>query len=160
MLKQVDSGHTAQKAGKAFQESIGSALEHYGYTYISTRNIMAGRVLRQPLYCLQYNIKANLYENPQGTNIDVVIFSPEASENWQLICVELKTQRGGGTADEKLPFSVLNILQNYPHKTILILEGAGFRKGAVLWCKKQENGRLIRVCDFGEFSALARKHFC
>ena len=115
--------------------------------------------MEQPLYCLEYNIQENLYKNLNGTNIDVVIYSPEAKQDWQLLCVELKTQRGGGTTDEKLPFTVLNIQQNYPYKTILILEGPGFREGAVDWCKTQVNGKLVKVCDLENFQALARKYF-
>ena len=65
--------------------------------------------------------------------------------------MELKTQKGGGTTDEKLPFTALNILQNYPCKTVLILESSGFRKGAVGWCKTKTNDKLVKVCDFANF---------
>ena len=80
-----DSATTAQKRGKQFQNQVCSLLDGYGYTYIEHHLIEAGSILDQPLYCIEYNIPQNLYYNSRGTNIDIVIFVPEAKSQFFIV---------------------------------------------------------------------------
>ena len=53
--------------------------------------------------------------------------------------------------DEKYPYWILNIKNQIPYKTIIVLDGGGYRKGAEKWVKKQLGGNLINIFNMREF---------
>jgi hypothetical protein len=59
--------------------------------------------------------------------------------------VDYHSQEVRGSTDEKLPFIVLNILEHYTHPTILVLDGKGWREGAISWAEKSVGERLIEI---------------
>jgi len=66
------------------------------------------------------------------------------------IIIESKWQQAGGSVDEKFPFLVANLKQS-KFKSILIIDGGGQKKGAMLWLKDQVDDKLIGVFTISEF---------
>jgi hypothetical protein len=68
------------------------------------------------------------------------------------LIIESKWQEVGGSAEEKLCYLVENIQFCYPCPVIVVIDGGGFRSGAVRWLRsKAGQGRLFAVLNVGEF---------
>lgn len=87
-----------------------------------------------------------------GTTIYVDFFVPSMQ-----IIVESKWQGSAGTVDEKLPYLAENILCMYPHKTLVVLSGSGWRPGAVAWLKQKLQPTEHEAMTTNEFMAWALK---
>ena len=59
--------------------------------------------------------------------------------------------------DEKYPFLVLNVKTKYPHRTVLVLDGRGYKKEVQAWLKSQVDDKLLSVLDMSEFQKWANK---
>ncbi len=69
------------------------------------------------------------------------------------LIVEYRSQEVAGSTDEKITFLILNILEKYPHPTVVILDGNGWREGALRWVEKCAGDKLIEVNrSVGEFN--------
>jgi hypothetical protein len=68
------------------------------------------------------------------------------------LAIESKWQDIGGTADEKFPYLVANIMgDRYPCPVVVVVNGGGVRSGALQWLKAQVDGRrLVGVFSFEE----------
>lgn len=84
--------------------------------------------------------------------------------------IECKWQQTSGSVDEKLPYLYLNTIEAMPEDQIMIIiDGAGWKKGAVDWLREavnkkkyttQINGnKKIEVFDIKEFLTWANKTF-
>ena len=73
------------------------------------------------------------------------------------IIIESKWQQAGGSVDEKYPYLIINIQTRYPHKTILILDGSGYKKGAEEWIRSEVGNNLIAVYSMAEFQTWVNK---
>ena len=67
------------------------------------------------------------------------------------LIVESKWQDVGGSAEEKLPYLVMNIRLRYPYPTIIIIDGHGWSDGALAWLRAQIDGHLLAVFSLKEF---------
>jgi len=66
--------------------------------------------------------------------------------------IECKFQKTGGSVDEKLPYLMLNFTQQVPEEeTIIIIDGPGFRDGAVKWLRQACEGTKCKVFSTVEF---------
>ena len=80
---------------------------------------------------LDYRRKLVVGKTVYGRDREVdVLFRHGASGN--RLCLEAKYQRVAGTADEKLPYAVLN-LQTLPLPGVIVYGGGGFHQGALHW---------------------------
>ncbi len=87
---------------------------------------------------------------------DFILYHPEKHKDGLII--EAKWQQVGGTTDEKYPYLVLNIQQKYPAKTIILLDGDGYRKMAAEWLKSQIGNNLKSVLTMAEFQSWVNRH--
>jgi hypothetical protein len=68
------------------------------------------------------------------------------------LIIEVKWQGSLGSAEEKLPFLVINIKQCYPYPTIVVIDGDGFSSGSIEWIRDQVDGsKLLAVFSSKEF---------
>ncbi|MBA7510848.1 hypothetical protein ES705_02837 [subsurface metagenome] len=47
----------------------------------------------------------------------------------------------------------------YPHKTILLLDGGGYKQGAEEWIKNQIGNNLLNVFNMAEFQKWTNKGY-
>lgn len=111
-------------SGAAFEASVVGLLKAKGYE--PERQIPIGKGIYGT------NLRADIY-------VEGVPGYPDG------LIVECKWQDVSGSAEEKLPYLVLNIKEHYPAPTIVAVAGDGMREGALAWLKAQEGGRLTQV---------------
>lgn len=127
------SGGRANSAGRSAEHLIYCFLEHRGYNvqsqYLAGTNIYGGR-LYIDVFC------TGIRQFPDG------------------LAVESKWQSTGGSVDEKLPYLIANIQEQYPCPAVIVVAGGGTRPGAILWAKTKVDGqKLINVLSLEEFMA-------
>lgn len=87
-----------------------------------------------------------------GSDLIVDFYLPTVPVLPNGLIIESKWQEVAGSADEKLCYLVNNIQQVYPCFTIVVIDGGGFRPGAVEWLRTQAGqGRIFAVFNLGEF---------
>lgn len=124
-------GQQAVKSGKAAEATIYCILKERGY---------------------QVTQQAYVGESIKGGEIKVDFLVNGIPKFPDGLIIESKWQETPGTADEKLFGLALDISQNYPCPTIVIVAGGGHRKGIVDWLRRQVNGgTLYAVYDFEQF---------
>ena len=80
---------------------------------------------------LDYRRKLTVGKTVYGRDREVDVLFRDA-RNGNRLAVEAKYQRVAGTADEKLPYAVLN-LQTLPLPGVIVYGGGGFNLGALHW---------------------------
>lgn len=140
-------GTRANYTGTQLEAVIQNTLERKGYKFVEKRSFDAARYLDQPVFSKQYPIARSVYDT--GINCDFIIFHPSKHPN--CLVIESKWQESGGSVDEKFPFLVLNIREQYPCATVIVLDGGGYKKGAEKWLRKQVDAKLTHVFNMMEF---------
>ena len=68
------------------------------------------------------------------------------------LIIEARWQDVTGSAEEKLPYLVLNIKRSYPCPAIIVIDGHGFSGGALGWLRAEVDGeKLLAVMSIREF---------
>ncbi len=80
---------------------------------------------------LDFRRKLTVGKTVYGRDREVDVLFRDA-RNGNRLAVEAKYQRVAGTADEKLPYAVLN-LQTLPLPGVIVYGGGGFHLGALHW---------------------------
>ncbi len=123
-------GRQANLSGRAAEDMIYCILKERGY-----------RVVRQcPL-------GTNIY----GHNMKVdfwVLGIPMFPDG---LIIESRWQEVAGSADEKFPYLVWNIMTCYPFPTMVVYGGGGSRTGAILWLQAQVGGNFYAAFTLEEF---------
>ncbi len=146
----------ANRTGAAFENQIEQLIIGCNYLWFPANRIEAGSILEQPTYTAQFPIAKSLYEG-KDTRADFLLYHPEKHPNFLII--ECKWQQSKGTTEEKLPYLVLNIKQNYSFSTAIVIDGGGHSQGAIKWIKKQQDGQISRVCNMAEFIKMVNNGF-
>lgn len=127
----MTQGRNANHNGRAAEDVIAGILAGYRYTYER-----------------QYPIGNGIFETP----LQVDFFLPSVKPFPNGLIIESKWQQVPGSVDEKLCYLVENIKSVYPCTTIVMIDGLGFRPGAIRWVKAQAgHGRLFAAFDLREF---------
>lgn len=140
-------------ADTPLDKAIIDKLAERGYQFITKNKFKSALYLKQPFYTNHFHIGDSIYETPKYC--DYILYHPE---KWpSCLIIESIWQQTTGTTDEKFPYQVLNVQQRYPHKTIIVLDGGGYRLQAQQWLKSQEGNNILKVFSLGEFSNWANK---
>lgn len=141
------AGTTANRTGKRLEEFITYQLIESGYTEIERKKWKTARYLDQPIYTRQLFLCKSIYD----TDVygDFIVYHPEKHPN--CLVIESKWQQSSGSVDEKLPFLVKNINEKFQIDAIVVIDGGGFKKGAIKWVKNQIGGRLLYVFSMSDF---------
>lgn len=143
----MKQGTRANKTGNQLEKVIEFSLQQKGYTFVSKEKFDTARYLDQAIYTIQYPIAKSIYETQ--LYCDVIIYHP--IKHPECLVIESKWQESNGSVDEKFPYLVLNIRDQYPCSTIILLDGGGYKKGAEKWLRKQEDEKLTHVFNMMEF---------
>lgn len=149
----MNSGQRAQRTGKNLEEFVDGWLKDVGYELATPENFFKLRELRQPIFSRQCEIGNDIYGKRR--RVDFILYHPQ---RWpSCLVIQCKWQASPGTVDEKYPFEVLSIKMN-EYKTIIVLDGGGYSKGAEQWLKAQAGkDKLLYVFDQGEFQRFASR---
>lgn len=146
-------GLIANKNGSELEQFIEMKLLNKGYTYIPRKEFTAARYLEQPIYSFQFYVGQSIYDTP--VYCDYILYHPE---KWpDCLVIEAKWQQSKGSVDEKYPFAVLNIKTRSPYKTIMLLDGKGYKKGAEKWLRAQVDKKLLGIFNMVEFQTWVNK---
>lgn len=79
--------------------------------------------------------------------------------------LETKWQQSAGSADEKLPFTLLNAYAAPEQHVILLVDGGGAKAGAIEWLRREaelgtyaKDGDRVSVMNLAEWVAWANEH--
>ncbi len=143
----------ANYTGSTLEKFIHDRLIERKYQFIPRDKFKAALYLEQPIYTRQFHIGSGIYETPMYC--DFILYHPQ---KWkECLIIESKWQQSVGTVDEKFPYFVLNIQQRYPHRTVVLLDGGGYKKQAEAWLRKQVGNNLLHVFNMGEFQKWCNK---
>ena len=145
--KKQTHGARANYTGSSLEEFIYSILVRKGYKFVERREFDAQRFLEQPIFTVHYPIARSIYDTQMYC--DFLIFHP--AKHASNLIIESKWQQSGGSVDEKFPFLVANIREKYPHATVVVLDGGGYKKNADRWLRAQVDGKLLHVFNMREF---------
>ncbi|MCL5069753.1 MAG: hypothetical protein M1308_02480 [Actinobacteria bacterium] len=153
--KIAQGGTTANYTGNRLQNFVGNTLIEKGYTFIDKNKFKTSIYLEQPVYSNQFYLGKSIYE----TNLycDFILYHPDKQKD--CLVIECKWQQVGGSVDEKYPYLIFNIQMKYPYKTILLLDGGGYKSGAEKWIRGEEGNNLLHVFNMAEFHKWANKGF-
>ncbi len=143
----------ANYTGNQLEKFIQDRLIERGYKFVPKDKFNPATYLQQPIYSKQFYIGKSIYD----TNMycDFILYHPE--KHPQCLIIESKWQQIGGSVDEKYPYVILNIQHKYPHKTILLLDGGGYKKQAETWIRSQIGNNLLNVFSMVQFQTWANK---
>lgn len=135
-------GARAAASGRAFEDEIALLLEergyqlqtHAGYGGTADEDTLRGSAprlaLRQPPY-------TTLYGSPGRA--DFLLIGPQRKDD---VWIETKRMSVPGSLDEKIPHMFLSALTALPgHHVIILIDGEGWRPGALTWLKAQTRDR-------------------
>lgn len=143
----------ANQTGGNLESFVDSAIRTQGYRQVDDRELEAYIVNEKPgYYARQVKLGTGIYGT--GIQADFVVYRESTK---QPLIIECKWQQSGGTADEKLPFLVANVRERYPYPTCVVIDGPGFRAGAVAWLKQQKDSKLVAVLQMQEFQTWVNK---
>lgn len=142
-------------SGKNLEEFIENLLFKKGYKYVSKGKFMAACSLNQSFFTKQFDLCKSIYGG--RIHCDFVIYSPDKHPDF--LAIESKWQQSPGSVDEKFPYLVENIKKRYPYKTIIVIDGGGYKSKALEWIKNQIDNKLIGVFGMVDFQSLVNKGF-
>lgn len=143
----MSQGSRANYTGDMLEDVIEHVLIRKGYELVPKSKFQASTYLEQPTFSKQFPIAKSIY----GTDLfcDFVLFHPDKYP--ECLIIESKWQQSSGSVDEKFPYLVANIREQYPAATIVVLDGGGYKFGAEQWLRRQVDDKLIHVFNMMEF---------
>ena len=146
-------GTTANYNGNSLENFIEHKLNEIGYKFIDKKKFEPAIYLEQPIYSKQVYICRSIYDTT--VYCDFILYHPKKHK--ECLIIESKWQQSKGSVDEKYPYLILNIQHKYPHKTLLVIDGGGYKENALKWLKKQVGNNLIGVMNMSDFQIWANK---
>ena len=150
----ISGGTQANFTGNALERFVEHHLVTAGYVRVSPRQFKPAIYNEQPIYPRRFRAGTSIYETP--IYADFAIYHPQ---RWpDCLIIEAKWQQVGGSVDEKYPYLVMNIQNRYCYRTVLLLDGTGYKKGAERWVRNQAGSQnLLHVFSMAEFQTWANK---
>lgn len=150
----IPHGTTANYTGTVLERFIEQRLvEQRGYKFIERERFKPAIYLEQPIYTRQFNLGLSIYETELFC--DFLIYHPQ---KWpECLVIESKWQQSGGSVDEKYPYTVLNLKTRCEYKSILLLDGGGYRAGAERWLRQTTDGKLMQIFNMSQFQAWVNR---
>ena len=140
----MDSGSRANKTGKKLENTIESTL--INYRKVDKKQFLTECVkAKTSIYSRQVHIGFSIYNTKLFC--DFILYHPKKYPH--CLVIESKWQQTSGSVDEKYPYLVANI-NKLPYKTLIVIDGGGYKKGAEEWLRKQQNDKL-HVMNIAEF---------
>jgi hypothetical protein len=164
-LGNSSQGALANKSGSILEQLVEGTLSRHGFEVIPFREY-TGYEAKYGTELLLKNVPFRTLYDTDGKTEFLLL---SATYNLQ-IRIECKWQQSAGSVDEKLPHLYLSAIEAIPEDNIILLvDGKGFRPGAVEWLRKTAEARRfipndkknknIVVMDTTEFLTWANNTF-
>lgn len=138
-------GKQANFNGKMFEEQIISIIRGAGYLQIDSDEEC---IFNQGQYFItQYYMGKSVYNT--SLYADVILYN--SVKYPRKLAIEMKWQQTPGSVDEKYPYLVLNIKETFQFPSIIVIDGGGYKQGAINWLKCQKDDKLIEVFNLSGF---------
>ena len=157
-------GKKANRNGSNFEDMIETFLSGNGYANIKHKEYISGKYDHLDKVALRDVPYESIYGHTGHSEFTIICKSK--NKNTRLEC---KFQVSKGSVDEKYPYVLENAIKQYPEKEIvIIIDGGGYKEGAVNWLKKeiidrndeiQARGKKIYVMNTSEFITWFSKEF-
>lgn len=143
--------------GKVLEDFVKNSLVSLGYTHVLYKD-WSKQKTNLGKYLIQHFPYKSIYNSNSRTEFVI-------QENSRLIRVECKWQQVSGSVDEKLPYLLLNAIENFPeNEIILLVDGGGFKTGAINWLRQKtasikipDPNKIIKVMNMMEFQTWVNK---
>ena len=171
-------GSNANKSGKILEGVVSNALIPRGFDIIPYREwIKLTQAQKEQRYLIKNAPYISIYKvaetehvpTPSSQSLSRSEFIISDPQNNIFCRVECKWQAVSGSVDEKLPYVYLNAIERWEEKEIIILiDGKGWKKGALYWLKKavetrkmrtKNDDRKIMVMDMVQFQTWCQSCF-
>lgn len=150
-MTQATSGSRANYTGTILQTFIEERLVERGYTYVDSKHFQPSIYLKQPTYSREFNIGKGIYG--KKLRCDFILYHPQ--KHMDGLVIEAKWQQEKGSVDEKYPYLVANIQGCSIYKTVIVLDGGGYKPDAEKWLREQVGNNLIAVYNMSQFQTWA-----
>ena len=146
----VQGGTTANKNGSDLEAQVHTCITRAGYPELNEDQkrmlVNSDGVLiteGSRWFTRQVRLGKNIYEG--AMKIDFYLYD---RDKWpDGLYIEVKWQATSGSVDEKYVFTALSLM-SLPGDKIMILDGGGYRRGAVKWLRKQAARSSNRLTVF------------
>ncbi|NMP24258.1 PD-(D/E)XK nuclease superfamily protein [Sulfobacillus harzensis] len=141
------AGQRANQSGNKLEALVSTVLTQSGYVEVPRAAFLTALELKR--FARQWPIGPGIYGTPM--KVDFAVMGIPSLPNGSII--EVKWQSVSGSVDEKLPYLALNIDQRFPFPTIVVIDGGGWKRGAIAWLKGRVPyvGNLFAVYSMSEF---------
>ena len=158
-------GAQANKTGNVLEQLVISTLTTHGFILVKYSEYEKNRNKYGNELLLKNAPYGTLYNGKGKTEFLLL------SKKYDLcIRIECKWQQTPGSVDEKLPYVYLSAIDAIPEDEVIILiDGSGFRDGAIDWIKKVSSERKyipadkpkknIRIMSTAEFLTWSNNSF-
>ena len=133
----VTQGGLANRSGSVLEGIVTGALTPHGFEVVQHRDLEKNPSVHGSELLIKNAPFTTLYGTRGKTEFLL------RSEKYELeIRIECKWQQSGGSVDEKLPHLYLSAIEAVPENdVILLVDGKGFRPGAVEWLRNAVGNR-------------------
>lgn len=165
MTAEMKQGAIANVNGKIFEKQLIPLFTEHGYNvmlYSEFKKLGISLDEAGKMVIRQYPFDS-IYQHKGKTEFLLV-----NNERGRRIRIECKWQQAAGSVDEKFPYMYLNCIFGFEEtEIILLVDGNGFKPGALAWLKQsvqdrwllEENDpKKIQVMSISEFTAYFNRY--
>ncbi len=145
---QITQGTRANQTGKTLELFVENLFREKGFSVLQYKDWKKGELFQTENLLLKNVPYTSIYEHKGKTEF-LLLSYPYNLE----IRIECKWQQQNGSVDEKLPYLFLNCLIFPEPEIIILIDGPGFKRGAIQWLKNQAKQctiKIIRVMNVQE----------
>jgi len=151
----MNQGQQANSNGRIMEKQICERIKSSGYKEKDKKSFLQQTELfpNNPIFTQQCCICKSIYNTPY--KVDFILYDPY--KHPYCLAFEIKWQEKSGSVDQKYPYTVQNIKEKFPCPAIIIIDGNGYRQGALNWLKQQIDDKLIGVFNIVDFFKWANR---
>ena len=142
-MANISQGAQANLNGKIFEDMCVPVFKNHGYAVFKETEVdkcpnlikgLSRYVLTNAKYTTIYN---------EGGRTEFVIYNGDRK-----VRVENKYQSRAGSVDEKFVYTLLNAIEAYPEKeVIIVIDGGGYKPGARKWVQDRIDENWLNFRD-------------
>ena len=134
----ISQGGLANRSGSVLEGIVTGALIPHGFSVVQHKDVEKMSIDERSELLIKNTPLITLYGSKGKTE-----FLLSSKKYGLKIRIECKWQQSAGSVDEKLPHLYLSAIDAIPEDdVILLVDGNGFRPGAVAWLRNAVQNRL------------------